>query len=875
MRKITAILGMVTLSVTIYAQGYTENWRAITAPGQPDETIRWHKVATTSANEVVAFGTAIVGPPPPAAHGPAADQTETVLIAKFDSAGTLLWITRDFTAPEPDVEPRDLGVDGAGNAYVSYLASSGIAHVACFASNDGALRWRKVSNVHPTSASTPIAVRSAGNSTFVYAGLGIDLGGAPAVNLLRLNAANGSTTSTLNIAGTTKAFLSSLRTDQNGNVIVSGQLDDDGFVRKLNQSFTQVWNTSFANTKAVSASFNESSNSVLAISRTNGFGTTKIFSLSGTNGSTLAQREFFQDEGFFEVVPSISGAWVGKWSLSFDGSNGIMGLTSSLQSYFLTLIPKIAFDLAADSSGAAHVPSVKSGSGPVFIVRRAPSTGIFEPAIGVSQADKVATDSLGRVITAGALLDGSAIIFQLDQQFLANTDVIVRDFTGTLNVEAPGVLANDTNWVGGTLSVTTPPAEGSVTLNADGSFSYTPNGSFDGTDQFQYRITKNGVPRTATCVVKQLVFTQLTAPTTVVGGDSFSATASVNNAGFIGVIRPSISISSNLATVNGSPILIQGETLVGINFKSKEVTANSNVTIGVTSSGQTRSAVVTLLPGGFKDVQTVGGAPILAGQPSTLVLRLTGPAQADRPIGLVYEGLNGPSAVTIPAGASSSSFSVTPTVGAGVTAKIRIFLASGLREFPFVIQAKPKLQDFILENGLLYAGTSFRVQAILDGQAGTSTIPVSVSSNSNQVTLPASANVQPAKSSAFANGVCNLAAANTTIIFTASLDGTTKSFAILARKNLLESFTLSTNTIPVQGSATGSVFLNWVAPPGGQTVGISVDQPLLLTVPTKLIIGAGQTSGTFPIQANRKAGTVTISVTIGQKKLTRTLTITP
>jgi hypothetical protein len=64
---------------------------------------------------------------------------------------------------------------------------------------------------------------------------------------------------------------------------------------------------------------------------------------------------------------------------------------------------------------------------------------------------------------------------------------------GTLNVAAPGVLANDVDPDSGapSLAVANPgtmaTAFGTVTVNADGSFTYTPNANFVGFDTFTYR----------------------------------------------------------------------------------------------------------------------------------------------------------------------------------------------------------------------------------------------------------------------------------------------------------------------------------------------------------------------------------------------------
>jgi ELWxxDGT repeat protein/VCBS repeat-containing protein len=58
-----------------------------------------------------------------------------------------------------------------------------------------------------------------------------------------------------------------------------------------------------------------------------------------------------------------------------------------------------------------------------------------------------------------------------------------------LIVAAPGVLGNDTDAEGGVLTavLATDPANGTVSLGADGSFTYTPNPGFAGNDSFTYR----------------------------------------------------------------------------------------------------------------------------------------------------------------------------------------------------------------------------------------------------------------------------------------------------------------------------------------------------------------------------------------------------
>ncbi|MGH9152827.1 MAG: Ig-like domain-containing protein [Acidimicrobiales bacterium] len=71
---------------------------------------------------------------------------------------------------------------------------------------------------------------------------------------------------------------------------------------------------------------------------------------------------------------------------------------------------------------------------------------------------------------------------------VANDDAYSTDFETALSVPAPGVLANDTDPDGDPLTAGMPtgPASGTLTLNADGSFTYTPDAGFSGDDTFTY-----------------------------------------------------------------------------------------------------------------------------------------------------------------------------------------------------------------------------------------------------------------------------------------------------------------------------------------------------------------------------------------------------
>ena len=100
------------------------------------------------------------------------------------------------------------------------------------------------------------------------------------------------------------------------------------------------------------------------------------------------------------------------------------------------------------------------------------------------------TDSFSYTATDGIVTSQPATVtITVYSVAVANADAYTAYQGVTLSVlAAQGVLANDTDADGRTLTamLVTGPAHGSLTLNADGSFSYTSNPTFLGADSFTY-----------------------------------------------------------------------------------------------------------------------------------------------------------------------------------------------------------------------------------------------------------------------------------------------------------------------------------------------------------------------------------------------------
>src|SRR5205823_2377632 len=86
------------------------------------------------------------------------------------------------------------------------------------------------------------------------------------------------------------------------------------------------------------------------------------------------------------------------------------------------------------------------------------------------------------------LTNTQAVCTLIEDQLNSWADSYAVNENNTLSVAAPGVLANDWASEGNSFSalLVTGPKNGTVTLNADGSFTYTPDANFWGFDVFTY-----------------------------------------------------------------------------------------------------------------------------------------------------------------------------------------------------------------------------------------------------------------------------------------------------------------------------------------------------------------------------------------------------
>ncbi|WP_372490092.1 Ig-like domain-containing protein [Chitinophaga sedimenti] len=136
-----------------------------------------------------------------------------------------------------------------------------------------------------------------------------------------------------------------------------------------------------------------------------------------------------------------------------------------------------------------------------------------------------------------------------------------------ITVNAPGVLSNDSDVDGDplTVAVVAGPQHGTLTLNANGSFTYTPAANYNGTDQFTYRVCDNGAPQR--CDTGLVTFTINPVNDAPVAGDD---TYTIAEDGTLTVAAPGV--LTNDSDVDGNPLTVS----VLANPAHGTLTLNSN-----------------------------------------------------------------------------------------------------------------------------------------------------------------------------------------------------------------------------------------------------------------------------------------------------------
>jgi len=163
---------------------------------------------------------------------------------------------------------------------------------------------------------------------------------------------------------------------------------------------------------------------------------------------------------------------------------------------------------------------------------------------------------------------------------VATNDAYTTDEDTALTVAAPGVLGNDSDLDSSTLTaaLVTGPVHGTLTLNANGSFTYTPAANFNGTDSLTYHASDGSLtsdPATVTITVTAV---------------NDAPTLAVAPGGTCGSNDRSGTINLTVGDADGGTLTLSAAS------SNTTLVPNGNVVFG--GSGSTRTMTATTVAGG-------------------------------------------------------------------------------------------------------------------------------------------------------------------------------------------------------------------------------------------------------------------------------------
>lgn len=208
-----------------------------------------------------------------------------------------------------------------------------------------------------------------------------------------------------------------------------------------------------------------------------------------------------------------------------------------------------------------------------------------------------------------------------------------------------------------------------------------------------------------------------------------------------------------------------------------------------------------------------------------------------------------PASVTVAAGATSATFTVTSKpVAAAATVHLSASYRGVGRTANLTVEA-PVLTGLTLTPSSVAGGCAASTGKVtLSGKAPTGGLVVSLANANPAATLPASVTVAAGSTSAtFSISTTAVSAAQSGAV-TASFGGVTKSATLTVRPVGLLTLDLAPNPVIGPGSVTGTVTLECAAPAGGIAVVLSSSATAVAWPNgSSLTIPAGSSSGTFPI----------------------------
>jgi hypothetical protein len=245
---------------------------------------------------------------------------------------------------------------------------------------------------------------------------------------------------------------------------------------------------------------NNAADGVVALNPDGSFTYTPATNFSGTDSFTFKANDGTLDSNTATVTLTVAPNPVAP--TAGDASFSMLESTTGTPTQLAVAAPGLLLNDQNPSGGTLSlIVLAQPLHGSFTVAPQNDGAFTYTPATNFS-----GTDSFSYYLQANGLNSNVATVTinvtQVPVAPIAGGDAYnVRENT-TLSVGAPGVLANDVDPNGGQLSavLVSNPNDGSLTLNSDGSFTYTPFANFSGSDSFTYEANNGHLSSTAATV---------------------------------------------------------------------------------------------------------------------------------------------------------------------------------------------------------------------------------------------------------------------------------------------------------------------------------------------------------------------------------------
>ena len=475
----------------------------------------------------------------------------------------------------------------------------------------------------------------------------------------------------------------------------------------------------------------------------------------------------------------------------------------------------------------------------------------------------------------------SLVEIRPDLSPVAANDAYSSTANTVLNQAAPGVLANDSDPLGLPLTaqLVAGPAHGSLALNTNGSFVYTPAANYAGSDSFTYKAS-DGTNSSNTATVSLTVTSQLGALSlssgSVVGGTASQGTVTLGAPAPSGGAVVSLGSDSPAAGVPASVTIAAGSSSASFSITTTPVQVASSANISAVYGGTTQLATLSINPPTLAAF-TLSPTSVPGGSSSLGTVTLSGAA----PLGGLAVSLTSntpaaslPASVMVPAGSNSASFTVTTTsVGISSAAAITAFYGDVTMTANLTVNA-PALSSLTLSLSSLTGGTPAQGTVTLGSPAPSGGLLVTLTGTTFAASKPDSVTVPAGSTSASFPIASYPVDTPTNATISATFGGLTQTVTLTVNPPLLNTLTLTPTSVMGGAASQGTVTLNGPAPSDGIVVALS-DSASATGVPASVTVAGGSTSASFAISTTPvgSANVATISAVSGAVTKTASLTV--